>query len=59
MMHKIDKYGRVINEYGQEMGFGNWYSNFETKIEKNPCSEIELPKEKKTQDKRKYLLIRR
>lgn len=58
-MNKIDEYGRVINEYVYEMGFGNWYSNFETKIKTNPCSEIELPKEKKTQDKRKYLLIRR
>jgi hypothetical protein len=57
-MHKLDRYGRVINQYGQEMSYGNYYQNWNIPdIKSNPCSEIELPKQK--ENKRKYLLIRR
>ena len=57
-MHKLDRYGRVINEYGQEMSYNNYYPNWNIPdIKSNPCSEIELPKQK--ENKRKYLLIRR
>ena len=53
-MHKMDRYGRVINEYGQEMGFGNYYQNW--KMGKEEIN-VEQPKEK--ENKHKYLLIRR
>ena len=58
-MHKLDRYGRVINKYGQEMSYNNYYPNYWNlpDIKSNPCSEIELPKQK--ENKRKYLLIRR
>lgn len=58
-MHKLDPYGRVINEYGQEMGFnhytqlGNNWDNQTTKLE----IKVEQPKEK--ENKHKYILIRR
>jgi hypothetical protein len=57
-MHKLDRYGRVINEYGQEMCFGNYSLNWNIPdFKSNPCSEIELPKQK--ENKHKYILIRR
>ena len=40
-MHKLDRYGRVINEYGQEMSYGNYYPNWNIPdIKSNPCAEI-------------------
>lgn len=61
MNNKIDRYGRVINQYGQEMmGFNNYYPNWNfPDIKRNPCAEIDLPKSKEKENKHKYLLIRR
>jgi len=59
-MNKIDQYGRVINQYGQEMGYNNFYPNWNIPdIKSNPCAEIELPKTKQKENKHKYILIRR
>jgi hypothetical protein len=61
-MNNIDRYGRVINQYGQEMGYNNYYPNWNIPdIKSNPCSEIDLPKikEKEKENKHKYILIRR
>lgn len=59
-MNKIDRYGWVINEYGLEMGFNNYYPNWNfPDIKSNPCAEIKLPEVKEKENKYKYLLIRR
>jgi hypothetical protein len=64
-MHKLDPYGRVINEYGQEMGFNNYYPNWNyPDMKNNPCAEIDLVQErirqtKEKENKHKYILIRR
>jgi hypothetical protein len=59
-MNNIDRYGRVINQYGQEMGYNNYYPNWNIPdIKSNPCSEIDLPKPKEKENKHKYILIRR
>jgi hypothetical protein len=57
-MYKRDQYGRAFSVYGQKMGYGNYYPNWNLPdIKKNPCAEVELPKEK--ENKHKYILIRR
>lgn len=64
-MNKIDQYGRVVNEYGQPMGYNNYYPNWNIPdIKIRPATGIDLVKErirqtKEKENKHKYLLIRR
>ena len=59
-MNKIDQYGRVVNEYGQLMGYNNYYPNWNfADIKIGPATGIDLPKTKEKENKYKYLLIRR
>lgn len=59
-MNKIDEYGRVINEYGQLMGYNNYYSSWKfADIKISPATGIDLPQTKEKENKYKYLLIRR
>ncbi len=59
-MNKIDQYGRVINQYGQEMGYNNYYPNWNIPdIKIKPATGIDLPQTKEKENKYKYLLIRR
>jgi hypothetical protein len=54
-MHEIDSYGRVINQYGLEMGWnGGVIHHFY-----NPCAEINYPEPVEDKKDYKYLLIRR
>jgi hypothetical protein len=53
-MHKMDQFGRIINQYGQEMGFGNYYNNWN-----NPITKQEIKVKEPKENKHKYLLIRR
>lgn len=58
-MHKMDQFGRVINEYGQVMGYNNYPNWCFPDMKSNPCAEIDLPKTKEKENKHKYILIRR
>lgn len=59
-MNKIDQYGRVVNEYGQPMGYNNYYPNWNLPdIKIRPATGIDLPQTEEKENKYKYLLIRR
>ena len=62
-MHEIDKFGRIINKYGQEMGWGNPLPhNFykpKSPVRYNPSSEIDYPEPIEDKKDYKYVLIRR
>jgi hypothetical protein len=61
-MHKLDRYGRVINKYGQEMrwntGLPVCFYNPNSPVRYNPCVEIDYPEPVEKKDY-KYVLIRR
>lgn len=59
-MNKIDRYGRIINEYGQLMGSNNYYPNWNfPDIKISSATGIDLPEVEEKENKYKYLLIRR
>ena len=62
-MYETDKYGRIINQYGQEMGWnGGLPYNFYTPnspVRHNPCAEIDYPEPVQDKKDYKYVLIRR
>lgn len=58
-MNKIDQYGRIINEYGQLMGYNNYPNWCFPDIKISPATGIDLPQTEEKENKYKYLLIRR